>query len=151
MVQFDEQCGALFREIGESRKMVLSTSAGDCVTSRMMSIVVFHGKFYFQTDKTFRKYEQLQKNPRAALCFDNFQIEGRCENLGHPSNHSEFCCLYEKNFPGSFKRYTPLTHERLFVLDPAYVKKWIYEVGEPFEEIYDFVHGTYEKRKYVGI
>ena len=151
MVQFDVQCGTLFREIGECRKMVLSTSAEDCVTSRMMSIVVFDGKFYFQTDKTFRKFEQLKKNPRAALCFDNYQIEGGCAELGHPSKQLEFCCLYEKHFPGSFKRYTPLTNERVFVLDPACVKKWIYEDGEPYEEIYDFVHRTYEKRKYVGI
>ena len=51
-----------YKELGESKKMVLSTSLNDVVTSRMMSIVVLNKKIYFQTDRTFRKYKQI--NPK---------------------------------------------------------------------------------------
>lgn len=36
-----------YEELGESKKMVLSTSLNDTVTSRMMSIVVLNKKIYF--------------------------------------------------------------------------------------------------------
>lgn len=139
---------ALFDEIGESRKMVLSTSFEEYVTSRMMSIVITDGTFYFQTDRIFRKYEQLQKNEKVALCIDNISVEGRCRELGHPMENSVFLSLYEKHFPNSFKRYTGLADERLFAVKPTYIRKWIYENGESYEEIFDFESKTYEKKKY---
>lgn len=130
--------------------MVLSTSFEDKVTSRMMSIIILKGTFYFQTDKNSEKYKQLQKNSRASLCMDNFQIKGTCKELGHPLDNSAFCELYKKYYPDAFKRYTPLTGERLFSFEPAYIKKWIYEYGEPYEEIFDFSHKIYEKKKYIN-
>ena len=48
MEQFKEKLEKLFMDIGSSRKMVLSTSYQDKVTSRMMSIIVLDGCFYFQ-------------------------------------------------------------------------------------------------------
>lgn len=41
-------------------------------------------KLYFQTDNTFKKYNQLKGNNKVALCIDNIQIEGECTELGHP-------------------------------------------------------------------
>lgn len=148
--EFAKQTASLFEQIGESRKMVLSTSINDNVTSRMMSVIIFNGIFYFQTDQTFRKYEQLQKNSKAALCIDNFQIEGTCKEMGNPLKHDFFCKLYEKYFPFSYTRYTSLSNERLFALEPTYIKKWIYEEGEPFEEIFDFFKREYRKLAYIG-
>lgn len=151
MKTFDEKCATLIEEIGEYKKMVLSTSLKDCVTSRMMSIIVFDGIFYFQTDKTSRKYEQLKNNIRASLCIDNIQIEGCCKEVGHPLDNADFLRLYQKHFPNSFERYTQLTNERLFAFEPRYIKKWIYDKGEPYEEIFDFTQKIYEKRKYIGV
>lgn len=65
---FTEQCRLLFEELKDHEKMVLSTSLNDRVSSRMMSIIVLNRSFYFQTDKTFRKYDQIMNNPYAALC-----------------------------------------------------------------------------------
>lgn len=150
MEEFSAQCAALFKDLGEHRNMVLSTSFEDNVTSRMMSIIILNDVFYFQTDKNSEKYKQLQKNPRASLCTDNFQIEGACEELGHPLENSAFCALYEKYYPDAFKRYTSLAGESLFSFEPAYIKKWIYECGEPHEEIFDFSHKIHEKKKYIN-
>lgn len=148
MEQFKEKLEKLFMDIGSSRKMVLSTSYQDKVTSRMMSIIVLDGCFYFQTDRTFRKYEQMKKNSNVALCIDNFQIEGVCRELGHPSENPDFCEEYEKSFKNSYDRYTSHAQERLFVVKPCYIQKWIYEDGEPFVEIFDLGEGSYSKTLY---
>lgn len=148
--QFEKQSSVFFEAVGEYKKMVLSTSFKDYVSSRMMSIVVLDKKFYFQTDRTFKKYQQLQKNNNAALCIDNIQIEGRCMELGSPMEHISFCKLFKKYYSASYRNYTQLSNERLFVLTPVCVKKWIYEDAQPYEEIFDFVNKTYEKRKYIG-
>ena len=101
-------------EFGTAKKMVLSTSQKDHVTSRMVSIIQYEGLLYFQTDCTFRKYEQLIENHHIALCIDNIQIEGICKEIGHPLDLTIFSDLYQKHFPNSFKRYTALKNERLF-------------------------------------
>ena len=84
MDQFIERYEAFLTEFGQGRKMVLSTSENDRVSSRMMSIVLINGIFCFQTDTELRKYHQLTVNPNVALCIDNIQIEGICSEKGRP-------------------------------------------------------------------
>ena len=72
----------LFRTSGKIRKVVLSTSCDNRVTSRMMFFVIYDNKFYCQTDKTFLKYQQIKSNPNVALCIDNIQVEGIAKNIG---------------------------------------------------------------------
>lgn len=64
---FQEEYVKFYKEFGESKKMVLSTSLNDIVTSRTMSIIVLDEKLYFQTDKTLRKYRQLKDNSNVSL------------------------------------------------------------------------------------
>ena len=73
-----------WQELGPARKMVLATALAEKVTARMMSVVVLEEKLYFQTDITFRKYQQIRSNPHVALCADNIQIEGYCQEEGIP-------------------------------------------------------------------
>ena len=47
---FKEKYSKFFEKIGRSKFMVLSTSKDDFVTSRMVSIIVIDGKFYFQNN-----------------------------------------------------------------------------------------------------
>lgn len=51
-MDFKEAYAQFLREFGAGRPMVVSTSLHDRVTSRMLSVVLMDGKFYFQTDKT---------------------------------------------------------------------------------------------------
>ena len=128
--------------------MVLSTSLHDKVTSRMMSVVQANGRFYFQTDKTFRKYDQLVHNKHVALCSGNIQIEGRCRELGHPREHPDFAALYQARFPGPFKRYSSLENTRVFEVTPFYVERWIYKEGIPFVESMDIEAHKYQLYAY---
>lgn len=134
---FDQAYSEFLSAFGMGKPMVLSTCADDHVTSRMMSVVQLDGVFYFQTDRMFRKYEQLKANKNAALCIDNIQIEGVCEELGHPSLIPTFDEAYRKCFPGSHERYSRLANERVFALKPTFIERWVYKDGEPFVEIFD--------------
>ena len=115
MEQFSEKLMQFFSDFGKGRKMVLSTSENNRVSSRMISVVQINGEFYFQTDKELRKHHQLSVNRYAALCIDNIQIEGICVETGHPLDNAEFCALFRECFRGSFDAYTALKNERLFI------------------------------------
>ena len=137
MNQFFEKYNTFLTEFGESRKMVLSTSENDKVSSRMMSIIQINGEFYFQTDKELKKYRQLIVNHNVALCIDNIQIEGICEESGHPLDNIDFSNRFQKYFRGSFEAYSSLKNERLFVVKPLFIERWIYKNGIPYTETFD--------------
>ena len=67
MNTFSAEYENFLSDFGKGRTMVLSTSEDNIVSSRMMSVVLIDGLFYFQTDRRFRKYRQLSHNPNAAL------------------------------------------------------------------------------------
>lgn len=145
---FDSKIESLFSELGTHKNMVLSTSYEDKVTSRMMSIIIFKGNFYFQTDITFRKYQQINNNHNVALCVDNFSLEGICTEIGKPTDHPDFINLYKKHYNWSYNKYSKLDNERLFKISPQYVQRWIYENDTPYVESFDFVNRVYNKEIY---
>lgn len=148
---FENEYLKFWQEFGESKKMVLSTSLNDVVTSRMMSMIVLDKKIYFQTDRTFRKYSQLKGNPNVSLCIDNIQMEGYCEEIGKPDKHIEFSDAYQKYFPSSYMRYTALENERLFVISPMFIERWLYIDKIPYVEIFDVTNKQYSLKPYMGI
>ena len=150
-MQFIEQYRAFLDTFGEARIMVLSTSKNNHVTSRMMSIIHIDEAFYFQTDKNFRKYEQLKSNPNVALCIENIQIEGICEEIGHPTEYPAFCERYQKHFANSYRRYTPLENERLFKITPQFIERWLYLEGIPFMETFNIEQQEYRLMQYEGV
>lgn len=151
MHTFTNEYNMFLENFGNGRTMVLSTSENNIVSSRMMSVIRIGDNFYFQTDITFRKYRQLTSNRSASLCADNIQIEGICEELGHPLNNASFCEMFRKCFKGSYDAYTALKNERLFRLTPTFIERWIYKDGEPYIETYDIKTRTYSLNKYIGI
>lgn len=150
-VEFQEEYTRFFKEFGESRKMVLSTSLHDIVSSRTMSIVALDERLYFQTDKTSRKYNQLKGNPNVSLCIDNIQIEGHCEEVGIPLENIEFSNAFKKHFLSSYIGYTSLKNERLFVVIPSYIQRWLYIDGTPYIEVFDVVNKRYSLNQYIGM
>ena len=148
MNNFSKKLSDFLDEFGKGRKLFLSTADNNKVTSRMMSIVQINGSFYFQTDKTFRKYQQINNNPFVALCIDNMQIEGVCKEIGHPIENEAFCSIYKEYFSSSYKMYTSLDNERLFIITPTYVERWIYKEGVPFLEIFDIEKENYKLEQY---
>lgn len=151
MSEFSNKLEAFLSDFGKGRKMVLSTSENDVVSSRMMSVVQIEGAFYFQTDITFRKYRQISDNPNVALCIDNIQIEGICEETGHPLQDASFCDCFKECFKGSYDAYTSLENERLFAVRPTYIERWIYKNGVPYIEMFDMKTEAYSIVQYIGV
>ena len=151
MPDFAEKLDGFFADFGKGRKMVLSTSENGRVSSRMMSVVQIGGRFWFQTDKSMKKYHQLLSNPNAALCIDNIQIEGVCGEAGHPLDNDLFCGRFRECFRGSYDAYTSLRNERLFVLDPLFIERWVYKDGIPYIESFDLKGRSYTCEKYSGV
>lgn len=145
MPTFIEQSQLLFKTLGTHKLMVLSTSYNDKVTSRMMSVIIDYGCFYFQTGNNSRKYEQLINNRYVSLYTDNIQIEGACYEIGHPTKNVSFCRHYKEYFRSAYDKYTRLENERLFKVFPYYIQIWTYEDSKPFIESYDFNNCVYLK------
>lgn len=148
MNELQNKLSAFLDEFGIGKSMVLSTSLHDKVTSRMMSVVQKDGVFYFQTDKTFRKYEQLIQNANVALCIDNIQLEGVCQEMGHPQVHEDFCALFAERFQNSYKHYSGLPDERLFRVTPTRIERWLYEGDRALVEVMDLEKQTYTLSPY---
>lgn len=148
---FQEEYIKFYQEFGESKKMVLSTSLNNNVTSRTMSIIVLNEKLYFQTDKTLRKYRQLKDNPNVSLCIDNIQIEGYCEEVGIPLENIEFSNAFKKHFLSSYISYTSLKNERLFEVIPTRIERWLYIDNASYIEIFDVVNKRHSLNQYVGL
>lgn len=147
---FEEEYLKFWQEFGKSKKMVLSTALNDIVTSRTMSMIHLNCNLYFQTDCTLRKYNQLKSNPHVALCIDNIQIEGLCNEIGNPIEHEDFCNAYKECFASSFNRYTLLKNERLFVVIPTMIERWVYIDGIPYLQLFDVKNRKYISKQYVG-
>lgn len=150
MSEFEIELNRFFQEFGISRKMVLSTSENDIVTSRMMSIVLINGVFYFQTDITLKKYGQIKGNANVALCIDNIQIQGVCKEVGRPLDNKEFASVFEKCFKGSFDAFSALENERLFAVTPVFIECWQYVDGKPFIETFDIANCEYYLSRYIS-
>ena len=116
----------------------------------MMSLVLIDGKFYFQTDLNLRKYQQLKSNPNVALCIDNLQIEGICEEIGHPLDNTAFCKAYKQCYKHAFDSYTALKNERLFLVTPTYIERWVYKEKIPYLEAFKIDKKEYQSIRYEG-
>lgn len=148
MTSFEETYARLLRDLGPGQSMVLSTTDGEQVSSRTMSVVLLSGLFLLQTDRAFRKVDQMKRHPHVALCAGNLQVEGRCKELGAPLAHPDFCAAYAACFPDAFRRYSALSGEVLFAITPTRMERWRYENGVPLLEVWDIAEQRYTRHEY---
>ena len=146
-MDFAEAYHRFWKEFGTHKKMVLSSSKDDVVSSRMMSIVCI-GEKLFQTDKTFRKYEQIKNNPNVSLCIDNIQIDGTCYEVNPPSWNKEFSQAYQKYYPFSYEHYSSLESECVFEVTANFIERWHYSNETPWIEQIDIKHKRYSMKEY---
>lgn len=145
---FNSKLRSFYDDFGYYKNMVLSTVYKNQVHSRMMSIVLLDDKFYFQTDKSFQKCCDIECNNSVAICADNFSVEGLCKCIGKPRDNKQFCKAFKQAFPTSFELYTFLENEVLYEIKPAYIKRWIYDKGQPYIETFDILNKEYLLKKY---
>ena len=147
---FTEKASLLFKDLGEDKIMVLATSENDVITARSMSFIIYNYKFYFQTDLTMKKAEQIAANSRVAICYQNYQIEGICREIGRPLDEENnfFAELYRKHYGGSYRKYSHKANERVYEVFPTKITVWDYEDGNPYRDCFDFRNKIYKREVY---
>jgi general stress protein 26 len=150
--EFENKIKELWTKMGKSKIMVLATSKENKVTARMMSCVIIDEAVYFQTDKTFIKYEQITANPFVALCVDNIQIEGVATVIGSPlaSANSIFADAFQQYHKGSFDAYSHLKNETVIQVTAQKITIWEYEADKPFRAVFDISNHEYSRTAYIG-
>jgi uncharacterized pyridoxamine 5'-phosphate oxidase family protein len=116
-----------FHKIGENKLAALATSSHNNPTVRMMSIIIYENKFYFQTGIDLTKYKQITENKNVALCFDNIQIEGIANIISKPNDNKDIMEIYKKYYKNSFDTYSKLDKEILIEVIPKKIIKWEYD------------------------
>lgn len=135
----------LWKKIGSSGIMILSTCADNHVTSRAMSVVMINDKFYCQTDERYLKCKQIKANPNVSLCVNNFSIEGECHIIGKPSENGFFIDKMKEHFPDAVSRWSKLPTECVLEITPKLISSWIYEDNKPYIERWNFENSGYVK------
>lgn len=108
-------------------EMSVATSYKDHVTVRTVFVVCRGLTVFFLTRRSSNKYKQLVKNSRIGLCFENVQIEGTAEILGHPTDIQntsivEYCL--EHGYDG-FERYMKYKNCALIEVQPLLIGSWM--------------------------
>lgn len=144
---FFENLQPVWGKLKTHQVLTLATSSNNRVSARLVSVIIYNGKFYFQTDENYLKFRQLSENPNAAFVFQNYSIEGRCRCIGNPTNeqNSFFLDLFRKHFKVAFELYSELETERLIEFTPTLVYCWGYDNSKPFMEYWDFEKQEYHK------
>ena len=145
MNNFQEKSKEVLDMLPDSFLGVLATSDGKEVGARTMSIFKLNGCFFFQTDINSEKAKHLSSQKRAAIGFENYEITGRCENIGHPfdEQNKEIMDTYRNHYSSAAKKYSYLPQEFFFRFVPETIKIWEYVDNEAQQTIVDFVNQTY--------
>jgi hypothetical protein len=121
-----------------NRNLALATSNWRRTTVRMVSVLLFGGRIYFQTHATSTKARQIRWNSRVALSGGPLTLEGRARSLGHPLDpvHGDISDAYRKAHPGSFAHFSRRPEQRLFEVTPLRYLYWRREGSTPFNEVW---------------
>ena len=139
-----------FHKIGENKLAALATSSQNNPSVRMMSIIIYDNKIYFQTGIDLMKYKQITENKNVALCFDNVQIEGIANIIGKPIDHNNIMEIYKKYYINSFETYSKLDNEILIEVIPKKITKWEYDGnGKPYRVFIDLENKKAYKEMYL--
>ena len=148
MNTYNQKFTEIYDQLQDHGKLVLATTDNNRVSARKLSFIIHDHCFYFQTDTAFRKYKDIQINNHVALCIDNIQIEGICKELCHPLENDMFTTLFQKYYPSSFKAYTSLPSERLFVIEPTFIQRWNYIDNVAMIEQLNLTQHIYTEEQY---
>ena len=150
-LDFNHEEKRIFTQIGENKIAPLATSSQNNVTVRMMSVVIFRNRIYFQTGTDLIKYRQICENKNVALCFDNIQVEGIANIMGKPMEHDTIMEIYKKHYKSSYENYSKLDKEILVEVQPQKITIWEYDNNErPYRIYLDLGRKKAYKEMYLG-
>lgn len=143
---FEYKKKEFFNKFEKAKPMVLSTCVDNAVSSRMVNIILYNEKFYFQTHRTTKKYKEIIKNNNVSICIDNFQVQGICKEIGKPfdTENEFFIILYKSYFEKFFNEFSYLENQVVFEITPKKIETCLYVDNVHHIEYYDF-----DKKRYI--
>jgi hypothetical protein len=123
---FLELLNPIFTSLAEAKEIVLSTSAQNRVTSRIVSCACNREEILFLSWGHHTKCQQIKANPLVALCHKNLQIEGRAEILGNPldSAYKNYADTFRKIQPAIFDNFSKLPGMVLVRITLTVITAW---------------------------
>lgn len=148
-MNWNELMDSIWERLPVSFEGVLATHDHESVTARTMSMIVYDGKIYFQTDINSEKYKQIKRKSNAAIAFNIYQFTGECKAIGQPLSveNKKIFELFQKEFPQAAKKYSGLEQEVLICFSPARIKIWKYENDGAVIETYNIENRENKKIK----
>lgn len=145
---YDERLSQVFTSLGEAKEIVLSTSAGNRVTSRTVSCACNGSEVLFLSWEHHTKCRQIKENPLVALCHNNIQIEGSAEILGNPleSSNKKYADTFRKIQPAIFDNFSKLPGMMLVRITLTAITAWTRDA-----QGYRIDHFDLEKKSYKSI
>ena len=128
MRDFNEEYKVIKNSLPQNALISLATCARNEVSARTMSAIIIDGLFYFQTYSRSLKVLQLSLNANCAIAFNNYEITGHCENLGHPMKEENkyIFKIFKEKFESAASKYSHIEQELLFCVIPKTIKIWEY-------------------------
>lgn len=123
-LDYEEMQEKIIAKIADRRDIVLATCDKKRVTARTIYCISDKFDIYFLTSKAYLKYKQIEKNSNVALCFDNVQIEGIAENLGHPSQVDNESIMKKAETHKQFMEFVKYKNTVLIKIKITRVEMW---------------------------
>lgn len=117
MMQYEDCIKQIEKVLEDTIFAVLATSCGGVVHTRPMCLVNEGLKIFMQTDKTFRKVEEIQKNENVAINCGAYNFIGKAKILGSPKDYGFFIEKFKSKHLKSYEQYTNLPNEVLIEID----------------------------------
>ena len=124
MLTYEEWENKIEKVLEHADVAFLATSGTDGVHSRAMCLVNDGLKIYMQTDKTFRKVDEIRKNEKVAISFGSYNFDGKAKILGAPKDYKFFVEKFKAKHLKSYEQYTNLPNEVLIEIELTECRIW---------------------------
>ena len=147
MTDYQDAYRRIITDIGDKRLGALATCSDNIVSCRTISFIALEGNLYFQTDVNSVKGKQIRNNSNVAVSFEEFEIIGEANVIGHPYSDEAVSIyrVYEKCYPSAAKKYGKLSQESLYCIKPEIIKVWKYTDEGAVIELLDIQEEKYER------
>ncbi len=143
MKQYADYIKQIENVLEKTEFATLATISNGTINTRLMCLVNDGLKVYMQTDKTFHKVEQIQKNENVAINCGAFNFTGKAKILGSPKDNELFVEKFKAKHLKSYKQYTNLPSEVLIEINLTECTIW-----EKTITIVDFINKSIKQIAY---
>jgi hypothetical protein len=136
-----------FKRLREVRDIVLSTSAGSRVTSRVVSCACCGEEIFFLSWGHHTKSKQIAQNPNVALCHSNIQLEGQAKILGNPLDPENKIDLekYKERQPTMFEGFAKIPGMQLIKVTLSAITSWTKDDKSSYIDHIDLKKRDYQR------